>query len=173
MHQSFLRLSYKPQKDKSKSTRLKFAKYHLNCILSCLRLMSRLFIEEILRTIKESKSTVDVDNNGQHTQRQSGYLISYLVSGIWCPAHCEWKWPYWYRYIWRTDAFSMRYRFIFLAITHTASAGLRGGAMHRIGLVMIITRFRHCLWKFIMKYGNCDINFTLICTIQGFRFHYA
>ena len=68
--------------------------------------------------------------------------------------------------IWRTDAFSMRHIFIFLVIAHTANTGLQG-AMRGTGLVMIITRFRHCLWHFMMKYGNYDIDLTLSWTGSG------
>ena len=34
-------------------------------------------------------------------------------------------------------------------------------AMHGTGLVMIITRFRRCLWNVMVKYGNYDIYLTL------------
>ena len=68
--------------------------------------------------------------------------------------------------IWRTDAFYMRCRFIFLTITHIARTGL-WVAMHGTGLVMIITRSRRCLWNFMVKYGNFDIYLTLDCTNSG------
>ena len=68
--------------------------------------------------------------------------------------------------IWRTDAFYMRCRFIFLTITHIARTGL-WVAMHGTGLVMIITRIRRCLWNFMVKYGNFDIYLTLDCTNSG------
>ena len=60
----------------------------------------------------------------------------------------------------------MRYRFIFLAITHIVSTGL-WGAMQGTGLVMTIARFRRCLWNFMMKYGNYDIDLTFDCTNSG------
>ena len=39
--------------------------------------------------------------------------------------------------------------------------------MHGTGLVMFITRFRCCLWNFMVKYGNYDIYLTLDCTNSG------
>ena len=38
--------------------------------------------------------------------------------------------------IWRTDAFSMRHRFIFIVITHTANPGLQGAQTRRCPLVL-------------------------------------
>ena len=75
--------------------------------------------------------------------------------------------------IWGADAFSMRCRFISLVITHilTTNTGLQG-AMRGTELVMYITKFRHCLWNYMMKYGNYDIDYRLVEPIQGFRFHY-
>ena len=57
----------------------------------------------------------------------------------------------------------MCYSFIFLIITHTANPGLQG-AMHAPGLVLIITRFRHCLWNFMTEYRNYDIDWTITWT---------
>ena len=39
--------------------------------------------------------------------------------------------------------------------------------MRGTGLVMIITRFRNCLWNFMTKYENYDINLTLSWTDSG------
>ena len=70
--------------------------------------------------------------------------------------------------IWKTDAFSMGYRFIFLVIAHTGKTGLQG-VMRGTWLMMIITRFRHCLWNFMMKKGNYDIDLTLSWTGSGIQ----
>ena len=70
--------------------------------------------------------------------------------------------------IWGTDAFSMRYRFSFLVLTHIANTGLQG-AIRGTGLVIVIIRFRHCLWNFTTKYINYDIDLTLSSTNSGFQ----
>ena len=70
--------------------------------------------------------------------------------------------------IWGTDAFSMCYRLSFLVLTHISNTGLQG-AIRRTRLVIVITRFRHCLWNFMTKYRNYDIDLTLSWTNSGFQ----
>ena len=136
------------RKHKSKSTRLKFAKYHSNSALSCLRLMCQLFIDDILKTFKKETNQllVLIIMTSTHSANLVAWYREYdvrlTVSGNDPIGRDESNL--------KNRTFSMRYRFIFLAITHTANTGLQG-AMRGTILVMIITRFRHCLWNFMMK----------------------
>ena len=124
------------QKHKSKSIRLEFAKYYSNCTLSCLRRMSQLFIDDILKTFKK-RNKYQLWVLILMTSTPSANLVPWsgiaklmlTVSGNDRIGRVH--------QIWRTDACSMRYRFISLVITHTANPGLQG-AMHGPGLEIII-----------------------------------